>query len=115
MIKETLNYVFEEKKQTDNNVGVIHIYRKNDNAWAGFIRYIKKDEKGKPFFKFYGSDLSDIIIDQQFQYELSYYSQELAKEWKKSGIDMIVKSDFEVEFHMEIDKGDGTPPKKVVV
>lgn len=115
MIKETLNYIFDEKKQDGNNIGVIHVYRKNDNAWVGFIRYIKRDEHGNPFVKFYASDLGE-SLDQQFQYELAFYSKELAQQWKdEDGIIFKVKNNLEVKFEMEIDKGDGKPPKKVVV
>ncbi len=115
LINETLNYAFEEKKQSDNNIGVIHIYRKNNNAWVGFIRYIKSDENGKPFVKFYASDLG-YSLDQQFQYELAFFSKELAKVWQEEdGIIMQVKSNMEVKFEMEIDKGDGSPIKKVIV
>lgn len=115
MISETINYRYDEQKQDDNNIGVIHIYRKNDNAWVGFIRYIKQDENGKTFMKFFASDLGG-SLDQQFQYELSYYTKELAKDWKANdNVELKFKDDLEVKFHMEIDKGDGQPPKKVVV
>jgi|GEM_PF-5839535 len=117
MIDETLNYRYDEQKQDDNNIGVIHIYRKNDNAWVGFIRYIKQDENNKPFVKFYPSDLGgSISLEEQFKYELSYYSKKMAEDWKiNDGVEMNVKSDLEVKFHMIIDKGDGTPPREVDV
>lgn len=115
MISETLNYRYDEQKQDDNNIGVIHVYRKNDNAWVGFIRYIKQDEKGKPFMKFFASDLGG-ALDQQFQYELSYFTKEMAKDWKDNdNIALLLNSNLDVKFHMEIDKGDGNPPKKIVV
>jgi hypothetical protein len=115
MIDETMNYRYDNQIQDDNNVGVIQIYRKNDNAWIGFIRYIKKDENNKPFVKYFASDIGS-SLDQQFKYELTYYLKELGRLWKESDdIDLVFKQDLEVKFHMEIDKGDGKPPKKVVV
>ena len=72
MIK-TENYLFEEKEQTDKNIGVVHAYRKSDNAWVGFIRYVKKLENGKPFVKFHTSDIGH-SIDDQFKKELKEFS-----------------------------------------
>jgi hypothetical protein len=115
MIKETLNYLFEEKKQEDGNIGVVHVYRKADNAWVGFIRYIKESLDGKPFVKFFASDLGQGITNE-FKQELSQFSKSMAQEWKeKDGIDFKVNSNLDVKFNMIIDKGDGTPPKKVTV
>jgi len=40
----------------------------------------------------------------------------MAEDWKiNDGVEMNVKSDLEVKFHMIIDKGDGTPPREVDV
>jgi len=114
-MKETLNYLFEEKKQDDGNIGVIHVYRKNDNAWVGFIRYIKKTTDNKTFVKFYASDLGQ-SLSEEFKKELSQFSKELAKEWKnKYNIGFNVKSDLEVKFKIIVDKGDGTTPKHKTV
>lgn len=114
-MKETLNYLFEEKKQEDGNIGVIHVYRKNDNAWVGFIRYIKKDGNGKPFVKFHASDLGQ-SLDDDFRRELNEFSKGLSKEWQKNGGDgFTVNSSIDVKLKMIIDKGDGTPPKHVTV
>ena len=114
MIKETLNYEFEDKQQEDGNIGVVHVYRKQDNAWVGFIRYIKESLNGKPFVKFFASDLGQGITNE-FKQELGEFSKSMAEEWKKEGIDFKVNSNLDVKFNMIIDKGDGTPPKKIVV
>ena len=115
MIKETLNYLFEEKKQDDGNIGVIHVYRKNDNAWVGFIRYAKKGIEGKPFVKFHASDLG-IQLDDDFKKELNEVSKSLSKEWTKNGgTGFKVNSNFDFKLKMIIDKGDGKPPKHLTI
>lgn len=114
MRRETLNYIFDINEQDDKNIGVIHVYRKNDNAWFGFIRYIKKNEQGKPFVKFFASDLGH-VLDSNFKKELSQFSKELSNEWvKDGGLGFNTNSNLDVKFTMVIDKGDGTPPKTVV-
>ena len=114
-MKSTLNYLFDEKKQDDGNIGVIHVYRKNDNAWVGFIRYAKKDDNGKPFVKFNASDLGQSLTNE-FKKELKEFSQWLSKEWQKNGgSGFTVKSDIDVKLKMIIDKGDGTPPRHITV
>lgn len=114
-MRETLNYLFEEKKQDDGNIGVVHVYRKNDNAWVGFIRYVKKDENGKPFVKFHASDLG-YNLDEEFKKELTEFSKGLSKEWQKNGgVGFTVNSDIDVKLKIIIDKGDGTLPKHMTV
>ncbi len=114
-MSETLNYLFEEKEHSDGNVGVIHVYRKADNAWVGFIRYIKKSTNGKPFVKFYASDLGQ-NLDEQFMEELKEFSQTLSKRWiENGGSGFKIGNDLDVKIKMVIDKGDGKPPKKVIV
>lgn len=118
MINETLNYIFEIKEETNKDLGVIHIYKKNNNMWVGFIRFDKlgKYNEGKPLVRFYAEDIVE-VLDQQFHYELSYYTQELAKQWQeKEGEGIITpKSKLSVDFGLEIDKGDGKGTKKIVV
>jgi hypothetical protein len=114
-MRETLNYLFEEKKQEDGNIGVIHVYRKNDNAWVGFIRYIKKTPDNKTFVKFHASDLGQ-SLDEDFKQELSEFSKQLSKDWqKKGGAGFAVNSSLDIKMKMIIDKGDGTPPKHITV
>lgn len=114
MVRETQNYLFEEKVQKDKNIGVIHVYRKVDDAWVGFIRYVKQTEENKPFVKFYGSDLSS-TLEPNFQSELAEFSQSLSKQWQEEGnMGFKVKNSLEVKFNMIIDKGDGSEPKHVV-
>lgn len=115
-MRETEHYLFEEKKQLGSNIGVIHVYRKTDNAWVGFIRYVREVPKTKkPFVKFHPSDLGN-FIDADFKKELKEFSQSLSKEWineGKSGFN--VGNDLDIKLTMIIDKGDGTKPKKVIV
>lgn len=114
-MKETLNYLFEEKEQEDGNIGVIHVYRKNDNAWVGFIRYVKKSEGGNPLVKFHASDLGQNLNDE-FRKELLEFSKGLSKKWKENGgSGFAVNSNLDIKLKMIIDKGDGTPPKHVTV
>ena len=115
MISETTSYRYDEQKQSDNNNGVIHVYRKNDNAWVGFVRYVKKPKAGKPFVKFYASDIQG-ALHKGFKEELQEYMKCLSKEWKeKEGIGVRIKENLNVKMNLEIDKGDGKPPKKIIV
>ena len=113
-MEKTLNYLFDEKEQEDGNIGVIHVYRKKDNAWVGFIRYIKKSANGKPFVKFHASDLGQSLTEE-FRKELKEFSLSLSKKWKENGgSGFSVNSDIDVKFKMIIDKGDGKPPKHII-
>jgi hypothetical protein len=114
-MRETLNYLFEEKKQEDGNIGVIHVYRKNDNAWVGFIRYIKKTPDNKTFVKFHASDLGQ-SLNEEFKQELLEFSNQLSKEWKENGgAGFKINNALDIKLKMVIDKGDGKPPKHIIV
>jgi hypothetical protein len=107
---ETLHYLFKDFRDDDGLDGVVLIHAKENGKWLGVFRYELSKEQGNSKLvtkvaKLIPLDPS-IAFDEQFKYEITYFSKELFPKSFSEGLTFSVSESMNVKL-----KGYYTQPK----
>ena len=97
---ETLSFIFDDIRKENGLEGMVAIYRKNDNEWVAVFRYeFEKNNKDNLVTKTAKvmTFSPSLALDEQFKYELTYYTKELFPKTFSSNLAIPIPTETKVK------------------